>query len=125
LRKASDQQLPQVATESLTAEPMNLDDFLVPTSMASPAGLSPSPSGEKMANSRTAVAAAIPIRRASNLEQDLKLARTAPVAAPMRKRETEFGYVQRHVRKTSIDERRVSGVLTYPSTRYGVCRADR
>jgi GATA-binding protein len=116
LRKASDHRITQVATENTTSnttEPMNLDDFLVPTSMASPAGLSPSPSGEKMANSKKTVASAIAIRKANNIEQDLLLSRTAPIVAPTRRRDPEFGYVQRHVRKTSIDERRVSGVLAY------------
>jgi GATA-binding protein len=88
---------------------MNLDDFLVPNSIASPAGLSPSPSGEKMMNS----SAAIPIRKqVYNNEQAPHLSRTAPVPAPIR-RDPEFGYVQRHVRKTSIDERKV-GALPFP-----------
>jgi len=81
---------------------MNLDDFLVPSSIASPAGLSPSPSGEKMLGS-----SAIPIRKTFNAEQDALIARTAPIGAPIMLG-TDFGYVQRHVRKTSIDERRVS-----------------
>jgi GATA-binding protein len=87
---------------------MNLDEFLVPNLIASPAALSPSPSGEKMMNSSTA----IPIRK-QILTPDSSsshLSRTAPIAAPIR-RETEFGYVQRHVRKTSIDERRVSHIV--------------
>jgi len=81
---------------------MNLDDFLHPSSIASPVGLSPSPSGEKMLHSSTA----IPIRKVFNLDQPDHLSRTAPLSAPLRS-EAEFGYVQRHVRKTSIDERRV------------------
>jgi GATA-binding protein len=90
---------------------MNLDDFLVPTSIASPIGLSPSPSGEKMQGSATAGSTAIPIRKASSsMESDLHLSRTAPVVVPNAGKSMDFGYVQRHVRKTSIDERRVSGV---------------
>ena len=56
-----------------------------------------------MLNSSTA----IPIRKVFNLDQPGHLSRTAPLSAPLRS-EAEFGYVQRHVRKTSIDERRVS-----------------
>jgi GATA-binding protein len=87
---------------------MNLDDFLVPHSIASPAALSPSPSGEKMMNSSTA----IPIRKQilTSDPSSSHLSRTAPIVAPIR-REAEFGYVQRHVRKTSIDERRVSHII--------------
>jgi len=105
LRKASDQ---RVATQPVSEpspqpadDPMNLDDFLVPTSIASPAGLSPSPSGEKMMGST-----AIPIRKSFGIEQDSHLCRTAPQSAPIRG-PNDFGYVQRHARKTSIDERRV------------------
>jgi len=106
LRKASDHQGLSFAADSPSAvagDPMNLDDFLVPNSIASPAALSPSPSVEKMNNS----SAAIPIRKQPfNPDQASHLSRTAPIGAPVR-RESEFGYEQRHVRKTSIDERRV------------------
>ncbi|KAF2668942.1 hypothetical protein BT63DRAFT_413422 [Microthyrium microscopicum] len=103
LRKASDHQVPTLSSSPLVQtsdDPMNLDDFLVPNSIASPAGLSPSPSGEKMLGSTS-----IPIRKTSSQDQDYQLSRTAPINAPIRPG-TDFGYVQRHVRKTSIDERR-------------------
>jgi GATA-binding protein, other eukaryote len=85
---------------------MILDDFLHPSSIASPVGLSPSPSEEKMLHSSTA----IPIRKVFNLDHPDLLSRTAPLSAPIRG-DVEFGYVQRHVRKTSIDERRVRPLL--------------
>ena len=114
LRKASDNQL-----HTLNSQPpalvqnndtMNLDDFILPTSIGTPAGLSPSPSGEKMANSATGPTA-IPIRRHANPnDQELHISRASmPVHHNNARNEAEFGYVQRHVRKTSIDERRVSG----------------
>ena len=112
LRKTTDeavhQQTPPTATTTII-DPMNLDDFILPTSIASPAGLSPSPLGEKMASSASAVASAIPIRKQSQLgDQDLHISRaSAPTIPPTIRKGDEFGYVQRRVRKTSIDERRV------------------
>ena len=114
LRKASDNQIQTLNSQPPTIiannDTMNLDDFILPTSIGTPAGLSPSPSGEKMANSATG-ATAIPIRRHVNPnDQDLHISRASmPVHANNARGEAEFGYVQRHVRKTSIDERRVSG----------------
>lgn len=121
LRKASDYssasmgQTPMITTNN-SHDPMNLDDFIIPTSIGTPAGLSPSPSAEKMAHSANAVASAIPIRRQSQMStQDDHMSRaSAPVIPPNIRKETEFGYVQRHVRKTSIDERRVSFALVLP-----------
>jgi GATA-binding protein len=69
-----------------------------------------------MANSATLGSVGIPIRRQSNMnDQDLHISRaTMPVNQHLTEPETEFGYVQRHVRKTSIDERRVRIALTPP-----------
>jgi GATA-binding protein len=69
-----------------------------------------------MAHSANAVASAIPIRRQSQMgAQDDHMSRaSAPVIPPNIRKEPEFGYVQRHVRKTSIDERRVSFALVLP-----------
>jgi GATA-binding protein, other eukaryote len=121
LRKASDYSsasmghTPMITTNN-NHDPMNLDDFIIPTSIGTPAGLSPSPSTEKMAHSANAVASAIPIRRQSQMSaQDDHMSRaSAPVIPPNIRKEPEFGYVQRHVRKTSIDERRVSFALVLP-----------
>ncbi|KAK5278605.1 Sodium- and chloride-dependent GABA transporter 1, partial [Cryomyces antarcticus] len=77
--------------------------------MASPAGLPPSPLNEHMTIPSTNNAASgIPIRRQREIrEQELHISRaSAPSIPPINHRSHEFGYVQRHVRKTSIDERR-------------------
>lgn len=92
---------------------MNLDDFIFPSSVGSPAGLSPEPSNEGAAP-YNATAPAIPIRKPSAAhDHDLvALARaSAPSVPPAVTREDDFAYVPRHVRKTSIDERRVSSLL--------------
>lgn len=96
---------------------MNLDDFIVPSSIASPIS-QPSPSAS-FDPSTTAVDAkatptGIPIRRHQQLQEEAQddfVARaSAPSVAPtaVNKTTDEFGYIQRHVRKTSIDERRVN-----------------
>lgn len=98
------------SAESRKQETMNLDDFIVPTSVASPAGIAPSPAADQSDN---ALASAIPIRRDVRAQDDSHLARaSAPSVPPAINHTDEFGYVQRHVRKTSIDERRVSLLST-------------
>ncbi|KAL8938246.1 MAG: hypothetical protein Q9211_003293 [Gyalolechia sp. 1 TL-2023] len=89
------------------ADPMNLDDFFMPTSVASPAGIqSPSPPSDHAAAPSNAVAAAIPIKSRKEATQNPHpdLAPSAP--SHDRSRTREFEYVQRRVRKTSIDETR-------------------
>jgi GATA-binding protein len=114
LRKASDNQIHTLNAQPPTIiannDTMNLDDFILPTSIGTPSGLSPSPSGEKMLNSAVGASHSIPIRKSVNpMEQELHLSRASmPVHQVVTQNEAEFGYVQRHVRKTSIDERRVS-----------------
>jgi GATA-binding protein len=90
-------------------EAMNLDDFIFPSSVGSPAGLSPEPSNDTPGPFH-ATAPAIAIRKPNQAnDHALALARaSAPSVPPLINRENEFGYVPRHVRKTSIDERRVS-----------------
>ncbi|KAF2268171.1 hypothetical protein CC78DRAFT_15643 [Lojkania enalia] len=102
LRKSVDQQ-----AQAQHSDAMNLDDFIFPSSVGSPAGLSPPPSNEMRAPSH-ATAPAIPIRKPNQAQdQNSHLARaSAPPVPPLITRENEFGYVQRHIRKTSIDERR-------------------
>ncbi|KAF1978050.1 hypothetical protein BU23DRAFT_250303 [Bimuria novae-zelandiae CBS 107.79] len=90
---------------------MNIDDFIQPSSVGSPAGLPPSPSNEtRPSPTANATPPAIPIRKANqHHDPDLSLAHaSAPPVPPQlhRDRENEFGYIQRRVRKTSIDERR-------------------
>ncbi|KAI9838938.1 MAG: hypothetical protein M1819_004146 [Sarea resinae] len=102
LRKSIDQEASQ-------ADPMNLDDFIVPASIGSPSGISPSPPADNISTSTNAVASAIPIKTKKD-SHPAQPAQIPPASAPYpphnRQRDGEFGYVQRHVRKTSIDERR-------------------
>ncbi|KAK5127701.1 hypothetical protein LTR08_004328 [Meristemomyces frigidus] len=110
LRKSSEQ-----ANKS-NDELMNLDDFIVPSSIGTPAGVSPAPSAtstsEPEPTSTTAKLSAIPIKQQLRLQaEELSLARaSAPSVPPLEQSRAsqEFNYVQRRVRKTSIDERRVS-----------------
>ncbi|KAH8730531.1 area protein [Phaeosphaeriaceae sp. PMI808] len=112
LRKSSEQQTqaqPQAQEHALAlAHPdtMNLDEFIFPSSVGSPAGLSPESSNET--HPVHATAPAIPIRKPNQAnDHNISLARaSAPSVPPLINRENEFGYVSRHVRKTSIDERR-------------------
>ncbi|KAI1098629.1 hypothetical protein F4804DRAFT_118983 [Jackrogersella minutella] len=101
LRKTSDHNL-------LHADPMNLDDFIFPENVATPAGLAatPSPDGSKQEGEKSAhtTAAAIPIKSRKTSSQHF-VPQSVPVPAHQRNQD-EFAYVTRHHRKTSIDERR-------------------
>lgn len=92
-------------------DPMNLDDFIFSTSIASPTGLSPSSATEDMPRPGKSGGLAMPRKKQRDVQQqDAHLAHaSAPSVSPMlhHNREAQFGYVQRRVRKTSIDERRV------------------
>jgi GATA-binding protein len=106
LRRSADH---QAHAHQPTQDTMNLDDFIFPSSVASPVHMSldPTPASDDSFN---ASAPAIPIRKsvlANDHDHGLSLAHaSAPPVPPTIKREDEFGYVPRHVRKTSIDERR-------------------
>jgi GATA-binding protein len=102
LRKTSDQHLE-------SADAMNLDDFIFSDNLSTPAGMSPSPEmqrAEPPKQSRT-VASAIPIKMRKESAPTF-VPQSVPVGPHGIRGSDEFGYVQRHVRKTSIDERRVS-----------------
>ncbi|KAK8005322.1 GATA zinc finger [Apiospora arundinis] len=102
LRKTSDQNIHQ-------PEPMNLDDFIFSENVATPAGLADTPSPElsiKHLDDKPAhvMAAAIPIKSRKVSSQHF-----VPQSVPVpqhQKHQDEFGYVTRHARKTSVDERR-------------------
>ncbi|KAI9804956.1 MAG: hypothetical protein M1833_006259 [Piccolia ochrophora] len=91
-------------------EPMNLDEFIFPSSVGSPSGISPSPPATDQATTSThAVATAIPIKpkREPRGQPFPSLPpASAPIPPPNGPKRGEFDYVQRYVRKTSIDERR-------------------
>ncbi|KAK4550754.1 hypothetical protein LTR36_000333 [Oleoguttula mirabilis] len=117
LRKSSEQ-----ANKS-KHDGINLDDFIVPSSMGTPAGVSPTPSATSAAepdlSAATAMLSAIPIKQHQRLQADeLSVARaSAPSVSPLEQSRAnhEFDYVQRRVRKTSIDERRVGPAMWHVS----------
>ncbi|KAI9737850.1 MAG: hypothetical protein M1834_009219 [Cirrosporium novae-zelandiae] len=107
LRQSVDQASKQ---QTVQGEPMNLDDLIFPTSMGSPTGISPSPAHEEPVTSAASGATiAIPIQTKkdskAHLQTNLPIV-SAPQPPGLRPRNHEFDYVQRHVRKTSIDDRR-------------------
>jgi len=104
LRKSSEQQ------NLLQPEPMNLDDFIDPENVATPAGLLATPSpdpGRPDLESSHSVTSAIPIKSSRRESAQSFGPQSVPVP-PHQQTRGEFGYVTRHPRKTSIDERRVS-----------------
>lgn len=114
LRKSSEQR-PAANTDNSDA--MNLDDFIFSDNISTPAGLGMSPSPEfvkkEADKSSNNVASAIPIKMQKKSAQSAQSAQFAipqsvPVLHHNPRNAEEFNYVQRHVRKTSIDERRVS-----------------
>ncbi|KAH1380043.1 hypothetical protein KXW98_003736 [Aspergillus fumigatus] len=90
---------PSTSTD-LASDPMNIDDFIVP--IESPADRPRSPPTDKAATSSVA----IPIKSRKDQSAD---ATPVPASFPHppqdQRRNNEFGYVPRRVRKTSIDER--------------------
>jgi GATA-binding protein len=90
---------------------MNLDDFIFSDNISTPAGLGSSPSPElskkELDKSCNAVASAIPIKMRKEASQFV-VPQSVPVPHHNPRTNEEFNYIQRHVRKTSIDERRVS-----------------
>ncbi|KIW97036.1 uncharacterized protein Z519_02428 [Cladophialophora bantiana CBS 173.52] len=92
------------------SDPMNLDEFIVPSSVASPAGItSPAPS-ETPERPKTTQAPPIPIITARSKPQVQIPKNIPPSSMPQTSipthRTSEFEYVKKRVRKTSIDERR-------------------
>jgi len=90
---------------------MNLDDYIFSDNVSTPAGLGLSPSPEitkkdSSEKSSNAVASAIPIKMRKESAQ-FTIPQSVPVPHHNPRSNEEFNYVQRHVRKTSIDERRV------------------
>jgi GATA-binding protein len=105
-----------VEDEASWADRMAVDDFVFPPSIGSPPASAVSPAAststaDQEATSGHAVAVAIPIK--TKREQAPRFVpnfppASAPIPPPHREDAGEFAYVQRRVRKTSIDERRVS-----------------
>lgn len=111
LRQSVDQRTPAAngpTPPAIPADPMNLDEFIIPSSIGSPAGIEPS--------QLDLVPSAIPIK--ARKEQLPAHNNLAPASLPYTSqdfhRSDEFGYVQRRVRKTSVDERKVGFLLSEP-----------
>lgn len=106
----------QIAAENLDL--MNLDEFIFSENISTPTGFSntPSPRVAKTTLDRpsNAMASAIPIKMRKESSQFTN-PQSVPVPQHTVRGIEEFNYVQRHVRKTSIDERRVSYVF-FPGT---------
>lgn len=114
LRKSSDQ-TPTNAQQTEHPDAMNLDDFIFADNISTPAGIGISPSPElskkEPEKSSNAVASAIPIKMRKESTAQFAVPQSVPVPHHNPRSNEEFNYVQRHVRKTSIDERRVSYYL--------------
>lgn len=110
LRKASDQ------VQETGSDSMNLDEFIFSDNISTPAGATSSPELEKKEQlTSTTTAAAIPIKAGQRKETAQNF---VPQSVPAKqlaghRGQDEFGYVQRRIRKTSIDERRVCIPVAY------------
>jgi GATA-binding protein len=98
------------------SDPMNLDDFIVPSSVASPAGITSPAGSEMMGQFNLSHGLGIPITSRSRpqlqIPQNMPPA-SLPQSSIAQHRTSEFDYVQKRVRKTSIDERRGVSVDSY------------
>jgi hypothetical protein len=101
---------------------MNLDDFIVTDNVATPAGITFPQSQEalKRAEDRSShsVTSAIPIKSRKEPARNF-VPQSVPAPASRQRVQDEFGYVTRHPRKTSIDERRVCDCLPRPVLLHG------
>ena len=99
------------ASAGQTNDPMNLDDFIVPSSVASPAGILTPASTETMPSIGTSHEYAMPSK--SKPKPNVHIPQSLPASSVPKSsipphRSSEFDYVPKRVRKTSIDERRSS-----------------
>ncbi|KAF5533531.1 nitrogen regulatory areA [Fusarium napiforme] len=101
LRKSSENNLAQ-------PDAMNLDDFIFSDNSGSPINFA-SPEGDKMVDDRSgsSMASAIPIKSRKEPSLQNFVPQSVPVQpAHQATQGSEFNYVNRHLRKTSIDDRR-------------------
>ena len=100
------------------SDAMNLDDFIVPSSVASPAGVAAEAPVEDL-NTQNNSHVGIAIKRKDKSQQQMPKqlpAASLPRQMQNKGRPGEFDYVQRRVRKTSIDEKSVCfPAVTHPS----------
>ncbi|KAL8295758.1 hypothetical protein RB597_009166 [Gaeumannomyces tritici] len=102
-------QLRKTSAQNLAAQsdPMSLDDFIFPDGIATPSGPAATPEGSRPEEVPAPTAAsAIPIKSRKSPPVPQFNPQSVPVAAHHQRRHNEFGYVTRHHRKTSIDDRR-------------------
>ena len=115
LRKSTDKS----AQHEQPPDPIDLDDFIVPSLVASPAGImSPAPpEAQGQAKTRPAPPTSIATRNKPQLQIPKSLPPSSmPQTSVPTHRTAEFDYVKKRVRKTSIDERRgVSPLSCLPS----------
>ncbi|KAF4434995.1 nitrogen regulatory protein areA [Fusarium austroafricanum] len=101
LRKSSETNLAQ-------PDAMNLDDFIFSEDSGSPVNFA-SPQGDRMGDDRSgsSMASAIPIKSRKEPSHQTFVPQSVPVQ-PLHQatQGSEFNYVNRHLRKTSIDDRR-------------------
>lgn len=105
---------------AMQTDPMNLDDFIFSEIVATPAGLPTTPASpdnvrgaeDKAAHGSSASAIPIKSRKSAQPQQHF-VPQSVPVP-PHHGNRDEFGYVNRHHRKTSIDDRRVSTTARMP-----------
>ena len=112
LRKSTDKS----AENEQLSDAMNLDDFIVPSLVASPAGtMSPAPSGiSGQPKTRQAPPTSIAARHKPQVQIPKNLPPSSmPQTSIPTLRTAEFDYVKKRVRKTSIDERRGVSLLSY------------
>ncbi|KAJ5179996.1 Nitrogen regulatory protein nrfA [Penicillium capsulatum] len=92
-------------------DPMNLDDFIVP--FDSPADYSSHPPTDRHFTATST--ASIPIKsRKDQPVADANVAASFPHPPQDQRKNSEFGYVPRRVRKTSVDERQFFAGLAVP-----------
>jgi hypothetical protein len=87
---------------------MNIDDFIFPENAATPAGVaSPEQPSKGLADKPNGLrAGAIPIKSRKEGNSNMFVPQSVPVAAHPQRGQNEFNYINRHHRKTSIDDRR-------------------
>ncbi|KAH7115621.1 nitrogen regulatory protein area [Dactylonectria macrodidyma] len=109
LRKSPESNLAQ-------SDAMNLDDFIFSGSAATPITFPP-PQAPGRPDDKSAHSMAIPIKSRKELSHHF-VPQSVPVPAHRHHAQNnEFDYVNRHLRKTSIDDRRTRKPLTYFSPR--------
>ena len=90
---------------------MNLDDFIVP--FDSPAEYSPHPPADRHLTATPT--ASIPIKARKDHPMADSVAASFPHPPQEQRKNSEFGYVPRRVRKTSVDERQFFAGLAVPT----------